>query len=83
MTKSGQPAAVADWLAGLSPRQRQVAALVARGCSDKEIAERLAISYATVRTHVQRVYFKLGINGRVALTRILQRQVLRAIRSRN
>lgn len=38
------------------PRQREVLSLVARGCTDSQIAVELRISVATVRTYLARVY---------------------------
>jgi DNA-binding NarL/FixJ family response regulator len=46
----------------LSPREREVAALIARGFSTKEIAEDLRISPKTVETHRQRIMEKLGFH---------------------
>ena len=48
----------------LSPREQQVANLVALGLSDKEIAQRLAISSRTVEVHLARVRQKLGFRNR-------------------
>jgi DNA-binding CsgD family transcriptional regulator len=53
-------------LDGLTRRERQILALVAEGKSNKEIAEVLWISPATVRTHLQNVYAKLGVGTRTA-----------------
>ena len=61
--------AMSPWLAGaavavpLTARERQIAALAARGESDTAIAARLGISARTVQTHLARVYAKLGINS--------------------
>ncbi len=40
--------------------------LVARGASNREAAERLFISEATVKTHLIHIYSKLGVNDRAA-----------------
>lgn len=54
---------------GLTPRQTQVAQLVAQGLTNAEIAERLYISHRTVTTHLENIYRGLGLRSRTALTR--------------
>lgn len=61
-----------DLLGRLTPREREVVGLAAEGLLDKEIAQRLGISYTTVRTHLDRSFQKLGINNRSRLARLLQ-----------
>ena len=51
----------------LTPRERQVAELAAVGVRSREIADRLFLSTRTVENHLQRVYAKLGVSGRVEL----------------
>jgi DNA-binding CsgD family transcriptional regulator len=58
-------------LVALTPREREVALRVVDGLSDRQIAERLALSHHTVRQHVKRTYRKLEVDSRVALTRLL------------
>ena len=48
----------------LTPREREVAALLARGLSDRQIAEVLVISAATAGVHVHRILAKLGLRSR-------------------
>jgi len=54
-------------IASLTPRERDVVALAAKGHSNKAIAERMKISDNTVRHHLTSIFSKLGITDRVAL----------------
>ncbi|WP_280637333.1 response regulator transcription factor [Nocardioides sp. W7] len=56
--------------AALSAREREVLALVARGTSNRAIAEALFVSEATVKTHLVHVYDKLGAADRAAAVAI-------------
>jgi DNA-binding CsgD family transcriptional regulator len=49
---------------GISPREREVLELLAAGLSNKEIAARLHLSPHTVKTHVARLFEKLGAHRR-------------------
>jgi DNA-binding NarL/FixJ family response regulator len=55
-------------LPALTPREQELAALVAAGCSNREIAERLVISENTVKNHMKNILDKLGLHNRVQLT---------------
>ena len=61
MARSRQPAAPP-----LSPRELEVLELIAAGCSNREVARRLLISEATVKTHLLHVFDKLGVRDRTA-----------------
>jgi DNA-binding CsgD family transcriptional regulator len=63
-----------DALAGLTPREAEVAMLVVDGLADREIAEQLFLSHHTVSQYVKRIYRKLDVDSRVGLTRELLRR---------
>ena len=57
----------------MTPRQREVVALIAEGRTNREIAERLYLSEGTVRNHVTRVLETLGVPDRAKLAVLLVR----------
>jgi DNA-binding NarL/FixJ family response regulator len=59
-----------EQLADVTPREREVVALVAAGLSNDEIAERLVISRATAKTHVSSVLRKLDVRDRAQLVAV-------------
>jgi DNA-binding NarL/FixJ family response regulator len=63
----GDGPAAADTLQRLTPREREVLGLVGRGRSNAEIAEQLVLSPLTAKTHVARLFSKLGARDRAQL----------------
>ncbi len=62
------PARAAETAAArLTPRQREVAALIARGLTDREIADRLVISPRTAESHVEQILTRLGFRSRAEI----------------
>jgi DNA-binding NarL/FixJ family response regulator len=54
----------ADLPDGLTPREAEVLALIAEGLTNREIADRLVVSGATVKTHVNHIFAKTGARDR-------------------
>ena len=54
---------VANWHK-LTPRQQEVAALICRGYTNREIARQLHISISTVKTHIRYILPKFGLNSK-------------------
>jgi DNA-binding NarL/FixJ family response regulator len=61
---NGPPEPSAQQAAGLSPREREVAALLALGLSNRQIAERLVVTERTVAAHIEHILDKLGFASR-------------------
>lgn len=56
---------VSPQIEALSPRERELARLLAKGCDTKAIAEQLGLSEKTVRNNLSLLYEKLGVKNRV------------------
>jgi DNA-binding response OmpR family regulator len=56
---------------GLTDRQIAVARLVAEGCTNAEVASRLALSFYTARNHAEQVMLKLGVSNRSSVAPLL------------
>jgi non-specific serine/threonine protein kinase len=59
--------ATKDLFSGLTERERQVAALIAQGKSNREIAEAMTVGIKTIETYVTRILNKLGFDSRVQI----------------
>jgi len=65
----------------LTPRELQVALIVAEGHSNREAAARLYLSSRTIGAHLERIYRKLGVRRRGELAPLLVRQASDGLRS--
>jgi len=68
------PKAAVDKLTGLTQRELQVLVALTRGGTSRQLAQQLGVSPRTVQKHLQRIYAKLGVNGRVAAVLFMARQ---------
>jgi DNA-binding CsgD family transcriptional regulator len=59
---------------GLTPAQNRVTALVLRGCSTREIVDRLHVSAYTVQEHLTAVFTRFGVGSRRELIAVLTTQ---------
>ncbi|MFE4667957.1 response regulator [Streptomyces sp. NPDC056716] len=57
--------ALAPELAGLSPREREILALIGDGLTNREIGKKLYLSEKTIKNHISRLLAKLGVQRRV------------------
>lgn len=67
------PAAAPD---GLTVREAEVLVLIAEGLNNQEIARRLSVSTATVKTHINNLFTKTGLKGRAQAVRYAYRKGL-------
>lgn len=56
----------------ISDREREIATLVAKGLSNRQIADQLYVSVRTVEGHLHRIYAKLGIEEREQLVHLMR-----------
>ena len=70
--ESGTAAAVArpSLLAGLSPRDREILALVVEGLTNKEIGRRIGLQEVTIKAHLRSLYRRIGAANRAQAVRI-------------
>lgn len=71
----GHPAPAVDPF-GLTPRERQVLALLAEGATNRQIGEALFMAEKTASVHVSRILAKLGVSGRTQAAAVAHRQHL-------
>lgn len=57
----------------LTPRERQVLKLVARGCTARDLAQQMTVTVNTAKTHLHSLYRKLGVSDRTQLLLLSQR----------
>ena len=62
----------------LSPRERDILGQLARGMTNRDIAKALFLSEATVKTHLGRIYAKLGVDTRAGAVAVAKEQRLLA-----
>ena len=67
MDLAHSPGAAKDPLEALSPRERNIAALVQRGLRNKEIAAELGLTEGTVKVHLHKIFEKLDLRSRTDL----------------
>jgi ATP/maltotriose-dependent transcriptional regulator MalT len=68
------PASDGHGLAALSPREREVAALVRRRRTNPQIAEALFLSLKTVETHMRNIFRKLEVSSRIDVAELVERE---------
>jgi len=61
----------ARYISDLTPRERQVAELIARGYTNPQIAAELTITRETTKTHVSNILSKLGVSSRTEVRSVI------------
>jgi non-specific serine/threonine protein kinase len=61
----------------LTPRELEVAQLVATGTTNRQIADALVVSDKTVKRHLEHIFAKFGVSSRTAVTAVVLRSRLR------
>jgi DNA-binding NarL/FixJ family response regulator len=59
----------------LTPREREIMELIARGLTNKAIAQQLYLAPKTVQNHINRLFAKLGVHNRASATATWSRAV--------
>jgi DNA-binding CsgD family transcriptional regulator len=72
--RRARPPSTGTGVGALSSREREVAGLVAAGKTNRDIAAALYLSEKTIESHLARIYDKLGVHSRAALTAIVVRE---------
>ena len=62
--RMGQPHEIELWPDGLTKREGEILSLIASGLTNREIASQLFIGGATVKTHINRIFSKIGVADR-------------------
>lgn len=70
LLKIDEVAATHSEMESLTPREREVVTLIARGFKYREVAEDLGMSQKTLETHMKHVFDKLGVASRSEVTRL-------------
>jgi ATP/maltotriose-dependent transcriptional regulator MalT len=76
--RAAAPGADAQGLVALSPREREVAALVRQRRTNPQIAETLFLSLKTVETHLRNIFRKLEVSSRIEVAELVEREERRA-----
>jgi len=76
MYSSSETILAGETIQGLSPKEKRIAALVAQGMTNKEIAALTFISVNTVKTHLRRMFSRLGVSSRRELIQRIKDQII-------